>query len=142
MESKLHSWFVSLRNRHVPVSSEFLATKSKHLYAKYYGDKNFNASRGWVANFRKRYGIRRLKICGEKLSSDTAAVEPFINELDQTIKSLKLQPSENYNADESALFWKLLPDSTLVSSTEKTAPRRKTSKERLTFLAKCNSDGS
>ncbi|KAJ8930037.1 hypothetical protein NQ314_017202 [Rhamnusium bicolor] len=53
MECKLHSWFVSLRNRHVPVSSEFLATKAKHLYAKYYGDENFNANRGWIANFRK-----------------------------------------------------------------------------------------
>lgn len=142
MENKLHSWFVSLRNRHVPVSSEFLATKAKQLYAKYYGDGNFNASRGWISNFRKRYGIRRLKICGEKLSSDTTAVEPFIKELDQTIKSLNLQPSQIYNADESALFWKLLPDSTLVSSTESTAPGRKTSKERLTFLASCNSDGS
>ncbi|KAJ8969831.1 hypothetical protein NQ314_001560 [Rhamnusium bicolor] len=52
----------------------------------------------------------------KKLSSDTAAVEPFINELDQTIKSIKLQPSQIYNADESALFWKLLLDSTLKNA--------------------------
>lgn len=142
MEIKLHSWLVRLRNRHVPVSSEFLAEKAKELYAKYYGDGKFNASRGWIANFRNRYGIRRLKICGEKLSSDSAVVEPFIKKLDHTIKSLNLQPSQIYNADESALFWKLLPDSTLVTSKEKNAPGRKTSKERVTFLVCCNSNGS
>lgn len=47
-----------------------------------------------------------------------------------------------YNADESGLFWKLLPEQTLVSANEKSAPGRKTSKERITFLACCNSDGS
>lgn len=142
MESKLHSWFESLRNRHVPVSSEFLAAKAKEFYARLYGNENFHASRGWIANFRKRYGIRRLKICGEQLSNDSAAVKPFIAKLDHTIKLLGLQPSQIYNADESALFWKMLPDSTLVGSKEKTAPGRKTSKERITFLASCNSDGS
>jgi hypothetical protein len=142
LEEKLASWFVKLRNRHVPVSSEFLAAKAKQLYRKYYGNDNFNASRGWIANFRKRYGIRTLKICGEKLSADQSAVEPFINELNQVITNQSLQPSQIYNADESGLFWKLLPDRTLVTSTEKTAPGRKTSKERITFLTCCNADGS
>lgn len=142
MEKKLHSWLVNLRNRHVPVSEELLAAKAKQFYVKYYGRDNFNASRGWISNFRKRYGIRQLKICGEKLSGDQTNVQPFIEQLDQTIKDLALQPSQIYNADESGLFWKMLPDKTLVTSKEKTAPGRKTSKERLTFLTCCNSDGS
>lgn len=111
----MHSWFLDLRNRHVPISSDFLAAKAKQLYVKYYGNENFSASRGWIANFRKRYGIRRLIICGEKLSSDNAAVQPYIDELDRTIKSLGLQPSQIYNADESGLFWKLLPEQTLAA---------------------------
>jgi hypothetical protein len=139
---KLASWFVKLRNRHVPVSSEFLAANAKQLYRKYYGNGNFNASRGWIANFRKRNGIRTLKICGEKLSADQSAVEPFINELDQVIKNQYLELSQIYNADESGLFWKLLPDRTLVTSNEKTVPGRKTSKERIIFLTCCNADGS
>jgi hypothetical protein len=139
---KLASWFVKLRNRHVPVSSEFLAANAKQLYRKYYGNGNFNASRGWIVNFRKRNGIRTLKICGEKLSADQSAVEPFINELDQVIKNQYLELSQIYNADESGSFWKLLPDRTLVTSNEKTVPGRKTSKERIIFLTCCNADGS
>ncbi|KAJ8935412.1 hypothetical protein NQ314_012831 [Rhamnusium bicolor] len=65
MESELHSWFVNLRNRHVPISSELLAAKAKQLYVQCYGNDKFNASKGWVINFRKRYGIRQLKVCGE-----------------------------------------------------------------------------
>jgi hypothetical protein len=142
LEEKLASWFVKFKNRHVPVSSEFLAANAKQLYRKYYGNGNFNASRGWIVNFRKRNGIRTLKICGEKLSADQSAVEPFINELDQVIKNQYLELSQIYNADESGSFWKLLPDRTLVTSNEKTVPGRKTSKERIIFLTCCNADGS
>ncbi|KAJ8971435.1 hypothetical protein NQ314_000691, partial [Rhamnusium bicolor] len=75
MESELHSWFVNLRNRYVPISSELLAAKAKQLYVQCYGNDKFSASRGWVINFHKRYGIRQLKVCGEKLSADEAAEE-------------------------------------------------------------------
>ncbi|KAJ8932296.1 hypothetical protein NQ314_014789 [Rhamnusium bicolor] len=44
-----------------------------------------------------------------------------------------------YNADETGLYWKLLPEKTYVSSLEKTAPGRKTEKQTLTFLTCTNS---
>lgn len=40
------------------------------------------------------------------------------------------------------MFWRLLLDKTLSHAQEKTAPGRKTSKERVTFLACRNADGS
>lgn len=40
------------------------------------------------------------------------------------------------------MFWKMLPVSTMVGFKEKTAPAKKTSYERNTFLASCNSEGS
>ncbi|KAJ8967551.1 hypothetical protein NQ314_002866 [Rhamnusium bicolor] len=86
MESELHSWFVNLRNRHVPISSELLAAKAKQLYVQCYGNDKFNASRGWVINFRKRYGIRQLKVCGKKLSADEAA-----KDLVKCLKNLNLK---------------------------------------------------
>lgn len=47
-----------------------------------------------------------------------------------------------YNADESGLFFRLLPDRTFVAASEKTAPGRKFAKERITFLLCANADGS
>jgi hypothetical protein len=62
--------------------------------------------------------------------------------LKEKITELNLSPVQIYNADESALYWKMLPDKTLVLSQEKNAPGRKTIKERVTFLLCANADGS
>lgn len=142
MEDELYSWFVKQRERHVPLSYEILAEKSRLLFQKHYGKDTFVASRGWVLNFKKRHGLRHLKICGEKLSNDVSAVVPFIKKLSEIIQRKGLIPTQIYNADESGLFWKILPEKTLVHSKEMTAPGRKSSKERLTFLACANGDGS
>ncbi|XP_054725487.1 jerky protein homolog-like [Anastrepha obliqua] len=47
-----------------------------------------------------------------------------------------------YNADESGLFWKILPEKSYVSSAEKTAPGVKTEKQRVTFLCCANASGN
>jgi hypothetical protein len=142
MEKRLYEWFCTQRARHVPVSYEILATRAKIFHTQIYGTTNFEASRGWIANFRSRYGLRSIKICGEKLSNNQDAVDPFIIKLKEKIRELKLSPVQIYNADESALYWKMLPDKTLVLSQEKNAPGRKTIKERVTFLLCANADGS
>lgn len=142
METELYSWFLVQRERHATVTSHILREKAIQLYAKHYGDNKFSASRGWVNKFKKRHGIRHLKVSGEKLSSDPNVVRPFLQKLSDKIKELNVMPNQIYNADESALFWKLLPDRTLVHAREKTAPGRKISKERVTFLAGANGDGS
>lgn len=142
METELYSWFLQQRERHVTITSHILREKAIQLYAKYYGDNKFNASRGWLNKFKKRHGIRYLKVSGEKLSSDSDVVKPFLQKLANKIREMHLQPNQIYNADESALFWKLLPDRTMVHAKERTAPGRKMSKERITFLSCANGDGS
>ena len=111
------------------VTTNILQEKAIQIYSKYYNDNKFTASRGWVKRFKQRHGIRQLKVVGEKLSSDSSAVQPFLQNFHEKMNKLNLLPSQIYNADESALFWKLLPGRTLVHAGEKTAPGRKTSKE-------------
>ena len=78
--------------------------------------------------------IRLLKISGEKLSTNGAAVENFILEFKPKINELGLCPDQIYNADEIGLVFKDLNNKTLVSHTEKTAPGRKNSKQRVTIM--------
>jgi hypothetical protein len=68
-------------------------------------------------------------------------VDPCKIQLQDKIKEFKLTDDQIYNADESGLFWKLLPDKTLVMSSEKSAPGRKADKARITFLACTNATG-
>jgi hypothetical protein len=126
----------------VPISGEILREKAQLFYSQTHNDDNFKASSGWLDKFKNRYGIRQLSITGEKLSSDVAAVEPFKNVLRNKIKEMQLCPDQIYNADESGLFWKLLPQRTLVHQAEASAPGRKMSKERITFMPCCNASGT
>lgn len=41
------------------------------------GKEDFSANSGCLDKFKLRHGICYQKICGEKVSSDESAVEPF-----------------------------------------------------------------
>ncbi|XP_050306325.1 jerky protein homolog-like [Anthonomus grandis grandis] len=78
----------------------------------------------------------------EKLSSEPELVDPFKRTLRLKINELQLTKEQIYKADETGLYWKLLPGKTYVAREEKTAPGRKTEKQRVTFLACTNAAGT
>lgn len=140
VEKKLYEWFLSQRKKNVALSSEILKHKAMQISQNI--GTPFNASNGWFINFKKRFGIRQLKICGEKLSANPESVSPFICSLKEKIKELELTNDHIYNADETGLFWKILPNKTFVSADEKNAPGHKLAKERVTLLVCTNASGS
>ncbi|XP_052751843.1 jerky protein homolog-like [Galleria mellonella] len=73
----------------------------------------------------------------EKLSND-ATCKPFKLRFLQKVNDFNLDPSQVYNADESGLFWRVMPNKTFVSCNEKDVPGRKVSKERVTILPCAN----
>ncbi|XP_018569629.2 jerky protein homolog-like [Anoplophora glabripennis] len=101
----------------------------------------FTASDGWLQRFKCRQGVRFLKITGEKLSSNPEFVYPFKEKFKEIIREHGLNSNQLYNANETGLYWQLLPDKTYVSINEKTAPGMKTSKKRITFLGCSNASG-
>ncbi|XP_050322584.1 LOW QUALITY PROTEIN: jerky protein homolog-like [Bactrocera neohumeralis] len=143
MEKSLYLWFIRMRGRNCPVSGLMLKEKAKELHSLLKENSTgFNASDGWLQRFKKRYGVRLLKVSGEKLSSQPQLVDPFKLKLKQKIEEMELCNDQLYNADESGLFWKILPDKTYVSSHEKPAPGTKTEKQRITFLCCANASGA
>ncbi|KAK9873522.1 hypothetical protein WA026_022934 [Henosepilachna vigintioctopunctata] len=60
----------------MPVSGEIIKQKALNLKSAM-NIANFNASDGWLQRFKTRFGIRFLKITGEKLSSQPELVDPF-----------------------------------------------------------------
>lgn len=82
LEEKLYTWFLDQRARNCPLNSLLLKAKAKDLFEKMYPDRDldsFRASDGWFHKFKHRFGIRFVKICGEKLDSDTSAVQPIMS---------------------------------------------------------------
>jgi hypothetical protein len=142
VDSAVYTWFLQERCRNTPISGEILREKARYFYQKITGKNDFQASLGWLDKFKNRFGIRQLTVSGEKLSSDITAIEPFKNKFLQKIGELGLTPDQVYNADESGLFWRVLPNKTLVHKNEDSAPGRKISKERITFMPCANSTGT
>ncbi|KAG8234241.1 hypothetical protein J437_LFUL007748 [Ladona fulva] len=105
-------------------------------------DESFVASKGWLDRFKHCHGIRCLKIIGEKLSSNESTIEPVrIELLLRVIDEKNLSSEQFYNADESELFWRMLPDKILADLNEKVAPGRKVIKAKITFMPCANVTG-
>ncbi|KAG5861026.1 hypothetical protein JTB14_032400 [Gonioctena quinquepunctata] len=142
VEEALYMWFLQERNRHAPISGPMLAMKAKFFYKEITKKDDFVASKGWLERFKSRHGIRLMTITGEKLSNDATCIEPFKLRFLQKVNDLNLDPSQVYNADESGLFWRVMPNKTFVSCNEKDVPGRKVSKERVTILPCANAAGT
>jgi hypothetical protein len=102
MEKALYKWFLKQREQHAPINGDMINEKAKTLDAKFY-ESSFRASNGWLQTFKKRYGIRFLKIAGEKLSSQPELIAPFKEKLSKKVTELQLSLEQIYNADESGL---------------------------------------
>lgn len=144
MEDKLYAWFLEQRNRNCPVNGILLKAKAKEIFEKNppNGNASFNASDGWLDNFKKRKGIRLLAVCGEKLSANAAAVNPFILKFQNKVAELGLCKEQIYNADETGLFYRMIPRKIFVSSQEKVAAGLKIAKERISILLCANAAGT
>ncbi|XP_031334645.1 jerky protein homolog-like [Photinus pyralis] len=140
LEKQLYSWFLKQREHNLPISGEMIKQKAL-MIGKNLNIPTFTASEGWLHRFKSRHGVRFLKITGERLSSNPEVVDPFKQKFIQMMEEHSLNSNQIYNADETGLYWQLLPDKTYVSINEKTAPGMKTSKQRITFLGCANASG-
>lgn len=102
----------------------------------------FGSTRTRLHNLKKRRGIRQFTVSGESLSTDAHSIDPFLHRFRAKINELGLSESQIYNVDETGLFFRMLPNKIYVAANEKSAPGRKTRKERITILYCANADGS
>jgi hypothetical protein len=94
-------------------------------------------STGWLHYFTQRYGIKKHTKHGEAASVDTEHVKTLLETLYE-----QLRPYSNcniYNMDETALYWKTLPDNTLATAQ---MAGGKVTKARITANFCCNASGA
>ena len=144
VEKTTYLWFLQERSRGTPISGPIITEKALQFYRRLHGEasaSDFKASQGWLDRFKRRHGIRQLRVVGEKLSADVQSIQPFIEKLYRLIQENSLQLEQLYNADETGLYWRVLPTTTLASAREKEAPGVKSSKDRVTLLGCVNATG-
>jgi Tc5 transposase DNA-binding domain/Fission yeast centromere protein N-terminal domain len=68
-------------------------------------------SNGWATKFKKRNGIRKITMHGEAASAPLENLPEERKKLQELLSNYN--PEDIYNADETGLFYRLLPNQTL-----------------------------
>ncbi|GBO38310.1 Jerky [Araneus ventricosus] len=135
-------WVRQRRSEGVPLSGPLLMEQAKIFHRSMNLTTDYSYTTGWLTKFKKRHGIRQLKICGDRASANAEAAEDFVNEFVSLVETKKLSQEQIYNVDETGLFWRYVPRSTLATADKKDATGVKDSKERITILGCGNAAGS
>ncbi|XP_072142094.1 tigger transposable element-derived protein 4-like [Dermacentor andersoni] len=139
LEKALLVWIREARSNKLPLSGDIVAMKARTLAAML-GIDDFVSSDGWLTRFKDRHDLVFKSVCGEKASVN--------QETCATWKDGKLReylaeyrPEDIFNADETALFYQLLPEKTLTFKDDDCAGGKR-SKERVSVLIATNMTGT
>lgn len=138
VEKCLVEWIKQTLDKNVPIDGILLKEKSK-MFAIKLGIQNFSASNGWLEGFKRRHDISFKKAAGESKSVDQGVCNQWTEDLPNLLT--EYHPNDVYNADETALFFKCLPDKTFTFKGQE-CHGGKQSKERLTLLQCTNMTGT
>lgn len=138
VDDALLKWFADKRSQDIPISGLMLATKAKE-FADALDVPKFQASNGFLHRFKKRNGVLQKTIAGESNSADQDVCAEWVEKVLPSIVS-GYEPQDIFNADETALFYRVLPHKTLEFK-GKDCRGGKLSKERVTVLLIANQSG-
>jgi hypothetical protein len=126
LERALIEWYQLLQGRGINITGDMLKEAARQLWSQIPElavNPPLNFSSGWLDGFKRRHQIKKYRRSGEAGEVDIEVSHErheHSGELCDIIKSYS--PKDLYNMDETGLFWKALPDTTLV---ERQAGRKK-----------------
>ena len=97
------------------------------LLAKELGNKSFKASDGWLQSFKQRHNIVQLVVSGESGDVREDTVEAWMEQLPTLAQGYA--PENIWNEDETACFFRDLPERTLADAKKQCKVERKQSSE-------------
>ncbi|GLV40948.1 hypothetical protein CBL_08522 [Carabus blaptoides fortunei] len=147
MEKALSLWIDDCCQKKIPLDGSIIKQKTLKIYKhlKENGESSvssdFVASKGWFEKFKKRFAIHSIKVQGESASADHEAARTYAEKIKKNIEEHGYTPNQVFNAEETDLWWKKMPNITFISKQEKCAPGFKASKDRITLLLCSNASG-
>lgn len=139
IDDALIKWFKQCRSANLPINGPLLMQKAEE-FGRLLGEENFKCSNGWLDRFKQRHSITFGKVSGEAKSVNLVETEKWVAEVWPKLRE-GYSDHEIYNADETGIFFKLLPDKTLKFKNEKCIGG-KLAKDRITALVCANMTGS
>ena len=139
VEDALLLWLKQARTYGAPIGGPLLKQKANELAAEL-GHEGFHCSDGWLNRFLKRREISFRVLSGEANSAPKVTVDDWLcNKLPGLLE--EYDKNDIFNADETGLFFMLLPDRTYTFKGDN-CHCRKRSKERITLIIGANMDSA
>ena len=93
------------------ISGDILRAKAEELFAELGRTRRWSCSNGWISRWKTRHNIKYKAVSGENTSVDRTVCDDW---RESTLKPVLQHYSANgvINADETGLYWQLLPDKT------------------------------
>ena len=140
INDQVYEWFVAQRSKNIAISGPLLQEYARKVSEELNSATNsFQASNGWLEKFKIRYNIHFRTICGESRSVDQTIVDDWKSRLLSMIEHYK--PEDVFNVDETGLFFKLMPDKSMVVDKNDCRGGKK-SKDRYTVMLCGNWSGT
>ena len=139
VDDALLQWFTHARSSNIPVTGPAMKAKAEDI-SHQLGIYDWSCSEGWLHRFKKRHNISYKVISGERGAVDEEKTDAWIEDVLKPTLS-KYDSKDIFNADKTGLFWRLLPDKTLASKSEKCFGGKK-SKDRITVMVCANMNGT
>ncbi|UYV64135.1 TIGD4 [Cordylochernes scorpioides] len=112
LEDALFNWFTQKRANNNIITDDLLKEKAKKLGEQLDEPENFTYSSGWLRRFKGRFHISQRR--GEGASISPAIIDEHLTNLNSMLANSGCDPANIYNADETGLFFQLIPDRTLA----------------------------
>ena len=138
IEEALMTWLVQARSLGAPVTGPLLKEKASQ-FAEQLGQSEFKCSDGWLDRFKARNNVTFRIVSGEANDAPQATIEDWQKKLPVILADY--DPCDIFNADETALFFQMLPNKTFTFKGDP-CHGGKNSKQRLTLMIGANMDGS
>lgn len=137
VEQALKEWFTKVRKQDGRVDGPLLKQKADELASKM--GKEFNATDGWLHRWKKRENIIYCKPHGESGEADFGSASLWFEKVWPQFMQ-EYAPENIFNADETGLYYRALPEHTYAFKSEN-ARGVKTVKQRVTLLLCCSMSG-
>lgn len=150
LETTLARWMFEKEKQDGRITDDVLVMKARQLstdFPELLVPDDFGFSRGWLAKFKGRYGIRSIELHGEANGADMTGVFRARQTLAKVLSNFTLStgeivnfaPDNIFNMDETGLFWRQQPSRSLVATVR--AGSKKVM-ERVTLGLACNMTGT
>nr|XP_050029010.1 tigger transposable element-derived protein 6-like [Dermacentor andersoni] len=107
VEKSLHQWFIDARAWNIPSLGPMPLQKAKN-FAFILGAENFNASSSLLQRFKAHFNTVGKTASGESEDANEGEIKKWLEQEWSQVLA-KYEPNPIFNANETGLFWKILP---------------------------------